>query len=197
MALVQLTYMAAEKEKLAGMRFASFNMALVDEIDESIRNWSSPCSLPEQDVVDEELMHFKQDQHHCFEAWRYALILYIHRVFRWDRASPPSGQIKLLARKVVDHIRAFRPSSFVSKQVLMPAFLSGAELADRGFRDTILDYCRKWQSRSGYQPFGDAASLLGDIWKAQEEFGSQPVWWATVMDQKHQAFGPGKRYKLG
>ncbi|KAI9043602.1 uncharacterized protein KD926_003372 [Aspergillus affinis] len=37
----------------------------------------------------EEFMHAQEDRHHCIEAWRHALLLYIERIFKWDR-SPDS-----------------------------------------------------------------------------------------------------------
>ncbi|KAF5858061.1 hypothetical protein ETB97_004904 [Aspergillus alliaceus] len=196
-ALVQLAHMAAERERVLDMRFACFNLKLVDDIEDSIYNWSPSSHEEPLDWKDEEEMHLEQDRIHCFEAWRFALLLYIQRVFRWNRKTAPWGRIKFLARKVVDHIQSCRLSSFVSKQVLMPVFLAGAELQNQDCRDTMLRYCHEWHKKSGYKPFGDTRSLLEEIWKEQEESDSQLVWWGSVIDAKHKNFESCKRYKLG
>ncbi|KAJ0421678.1 hypothetical protein BJY00DRAFT_311979 [Aspergillus carlsbadensis] len=73
----------------------------------------------------EELAHYRQDLHHCAEAWRYGLLLYIERVFKWrhsrdstttttkPRNQPPQQTLMLsfLARKTLNNVTACRRTS--------------------------------------------------------------------------------------
>lgn len=196
--LVQLTHMAAEKEKLAEMRFASFRYDLVDEIEEAISAWKNNESddMGTVEIDDENSVHDAQDKFHCYKAWQFCLLLYIHRVFRWDRTQPPSPKIKMLARRTLDHIQSCRLSSLISKQVLLPIFLAGSEILDNGYCEMVGRYCREWHRKSGYQPFIHVLTLLESVWNQRRATGSNSVWWGSVIDETYEAFGE-ERLKLG
>jgi hypothetical protein len=82
-----------------------------------------------------ELAHYRQDLHHCAEAWRYGLLLYIEKVFKWrhnkdnnnnnnngrsstsantQTAKPQTQQtlmLSFLARKTLNNVSACRRTS--------------------------------------------------------------------------------------
>ncbi|KAH8196980.1 hypothetical protein TruAng_008839 [Truncatella angustata] len=91
--LMQLARLAEENEKAASMHCARFDPTLVDEIQASIINWENPSFEFEDDLPEEKIQQ-QRDEWNCVEAWRYGLLIYIIRVFQWDRTkSPPSRLI--------------------------------------------------------------------------------------------------------
>jgi hypothetical protein len=85
----------------------------------------------------EELAHYRQDLHHCAEAWRYGLLLYIEKVFKWrhnrdsdsksisatttattkTKANPKTKKtlmLSFLARKTLNNVSACRRTGSTS-----------------------------------------------------------------------------------
>lgn len=183
------------------MTYLSFDLSPVDRIEREIQNWRSPLFMDgyspsldslvesptdsESESDSEEQFHSRQDRHHCAEAWRHALLIYIERVFRWDRKSPRVAVLKRLVRKTLDHVRCCRRTSQTQKQLLLPVFLAGSETGDEEMRRFAREYCLWWANRSRYNMFNSAALLLGEIWE-REDAGA---WWGSVVDQKSHGGG--------
>jgi hypothetical protein len=184
---MQLTSLAEENEKASSMRWTSFDLTFVNEIQTSIINWRNP-SLEIDDNVSEEQMQQQRDRWNCTEAWRYGLLIYITRVFRWSRNMNPPSSLALYARLILEHVNSCRQSTIVQKQAFLPLFFAGCETSDQFSRQSIRDYCRYWDKNCGYNLFNCAASLLEDVWAEQDESPSDGAWWGSVIDKKQQPY---------
>jgi hypothetical protein len=132
---------------------------------------------------------------HCLEAWRHALLLYAHRVFFRRELKPGADDgvggrneheistkhrrlrtIRILSRKVMDHIQCIPAAAIVQKQALLPIFLAGAEMVplpgDSPAEYTGLDvkrnfvrvYCKHWTELARYNMFASVSTLLERVW---------------------------------
>lgn len=179
--LVQLAHLAAEKQRSSSMRWVSFDDTLVTEIEQSLEKWEHTPSDDASD--DEEGMHEDTDQMHCSEAWRYGLLLYIYRVFRWQIGEAPPVKLARRARTVLDHVFACRDGHFVGRQALLPLFFAGCELTDNSSRGSIRYLCNMWNERTRYHLFAAMIPLLEEVWAQQINSGFQDVWWGQTIDQ--------------
>ncbi|KAK1143722.1 hypothetical protein N8T08_006122 [Aspergillus melleus] len=138
----------------------------------------------------EESMHAQEDRHHCIEAWRHSLLLYIERIFKWDRtpSSRPSAIPRLL-RITLDHVRCCRRTSQTQKQLLLPVFLAGSETSDDEMQQVVREYCQWWGERSRYNMFHSVPTLLEDVWGGNK-------WWGAVVDEKTRATGNGAKVQF-
>lgn len=199
--MFRLARYAREFELAATMTCVTFRTDLVLEVERCIGEWSvegygDVCAavLLDEDtrarIVEEgcaggsgtveEKANARQDLHHCAEAWRYALLLYVERVFKWDRTGPPSPVLGLLARKTLNHVRSCRRSSMVQKQLLLPVFLAGCETKDSTLRELASDYCAWWAEKTRYDMFATTCLLLEEVWASK----SEGAWWGSVVDDK-------------
>lgn len=201
--LAHLAELAKEREIAACMTWLRFDLSPVEKIEREIQNWRSPFyadgytpnldslvespSDSDSEADSEEQFHSRQDRYHCAEAWRYALLIYIERVFRWDRECPRPVMIKWLVRKTLDHVRCCRRTSQTQKQLLLPVFLAGSETSDLEMRRFTQEYCKWWANRSRYNMFNSASLLLDEIWEREDASS----WWGSVIDQKTHG-GPGE-----
>jgi len=208
--LVRLAEMARQKELAASMKFLTFDMTPVLDVEKQLSDWKNDfevgtrsthvgfvdlenenvgvqnAATPE-DTTEEEYCR-RRDRYHCAEAWRYALLLYIQRVFKWDRRSrrrPPA--ILPLTCKILEHSRNCRRKSQTQKQLLLPIFLAGAEARDEDMRDTVRSYCAWWGSRSRYGMFYSVSGLLEEYWAANSSSNGEPMWWGSFLDAKANA----------
>lgn len=203
--LVHLAELAKQREIAACMTWLSFDLSPVNKIEHDIQHWRSnlfgDAYSPNFDAIvemepeeidsateTEEQLHSQQDRYHCVEAWRYALLIYIERVFRWDRQCPRPLKLKWLVRKTLDHVRCCRRTSQTQKQLLLPVFLAGSETTDEEMRRFTRKYCDWWANRSRYHMFNSVSSLLEEIWEADGE----NTWWGSVIDGKTKHGGAGE-----
>jgi hypothetical protein len=161
---------------------------LVDEIETSLNNYhyTSPPDLDQTD--DEEAMQIDWGRYHCCEAWRYALLIYIIRVFRSTNShiftgttstTPPlSPRLSYLSHVTLDHVRSYRRDSYIQKQALLPVFLTGAETRDPDAQQNLRDYCTLWYGRFGYQMYATVAALLEELWDERDS-GDGGMWWGS------------------
>lgn len=114
--VIDLASLAREFELVSTMKWVSFDLTPVLAIEEQLGSWTSdrrpkrfasprnasmtgeensstgsPWNVPEGKTgnSEEELNH-ADDERHCVEAWRQALLIYIRRVFRIDEQSKTS-----------------------------------------------------------------------------------------------------------
>lgn len=194
--LYELADLARQKEIASSMKWLSFDMTPVHEVERNIAAWTNG-SAPSDNADDEHeesmsveqaeaQFHDKQDRYHCAEAWRYALLLYIERVFKCDdhqRCRPRS--ISRLVRLILDHVRCERRTSQIQKQLLLPVFLAGSETADEDMREFVKKYCWYWAEKSRYEMFSSVPALLEEIWSAEG-------WWGSVIDRKTTSTAQGQ-----
>lgn len=187
--LLQLSRLARENEIVSTMKWASFNLAPVQQLEDSLKAWTSlrfsDLTLSEETNKGETYQDYqiRHDSHHCAEAWRFTLLLYIQRVFKWDRTHSPSPIIYRLARKVLDHVRCCRNTSLIQKQLLIPVFLAGSELSDIDAQEVARSYCAWWTEKSRYKMFETAGVVLEEMWKSRTETS----WWGSYLDEQRMS----------
>ncbi|KAK0637897.1 hypothetical protein DIS24_g10353 [Lasiodiplodia hormozganensis] len=213
--MVCLAKYARELELASTMTCVSFRNDPVLDVEKSIREWAAEeygdiCGLAglqgggvggDDDVAEqggggetvEEKVNAKQDLHHCAEAWRYALLLYVERVFKWDRKGPPSPRGAFLARKTLNHVWCCRRSTMVQKQLLLPVFLAGCETKDPALRALASEYCSWWSEKTRYDMFTTASILLDEVWAST----STTSWWGSVIDEKSGGNSLSYQYLFG
>lgn len=203
--MIRLGSYAREFEVAATMTCVKFDMGPVLEAEKGIRAWLDPefeesygQNAPDSSstCADDmgEIAQYKEDLHHCAEAWRYGLLMYIERVFKWQRNDPVSPLLSFLARRTLNHVSSCRRSTMLQKQLLLPVFLAGCETRDEQFRQEARDYCSWWNEKTRYDMFLTATALLEEVW-ANTNPGS---WWGSIIDQKGRgsASGPESRQYL-
>lgn len=201
--MIRLGAFAREFELASSMTCVKFDMQPVLDAEREIRAWTAPeyhgtsltDELPE-DPDSVEQAHHNEDLHHVTEAWRYALIVYIHRVFKCPRNepdTPPPATLGFLARKTLNHVSSCRRSTMVQKQLLLPVFLAGCETKDDRLRQEARDYCAWWNERTRYDMFDTANMLMEEVW-VDERAGT---WWGSLIDQKSGAVADGRQYLFG
>ncbi|KAF4967980.1 hypothetical protein FSARC_4541 [Fusarium sarcochroum] len=205
--MIRLGSYAREFELISNMTCAKFDMEHVLGVEKEIREWTDPeyGDLPDQLVSDTstsqgcdigDVAHYKEDLHHCAEAWRYGLLIYIGRVFKWQRDQPAPSILGFLARKTLNHVTSCRYSSMLQKQLLLPVFLAGCETTDEHLRQAARTYCSWWNERTRYDMFLTANALLEEVW-ADDTSNS---WWGSVIDQKSRSnanSGDSRQYLFG
>lgn len=205
--MIRLGAYAREFEIASTMTCVKFNMEPVLEVERGIRAWTDPdfedsfqqCSLddPSEDSRDlGELANYKEDLHHCAEAWRYALLIYVERVFKWQRDQASPSLLSFLARKALNHVASCRRNTMLQKQLLLPVFLAGCETQDEHFRQEAREYCSWWNEKTRYDMFLTATALLEEVW-ASEQPNS---WWGSIIDQKSRNASNGsdaRQYLFG
>jgi hypothetical protein len=219
---MRLVEMARQKELAASMEYLTFALSPVLDAERKLLSWEnifaenrdSGQELEPRDRVQEDLYRTgaessdgmsptssdgdeeyfqQQDRFHLAEAWRYALLLYIQRVFRWDRQShrrPPA--ILRLACSVLEHTRNCRKTSQAQKQLLLPIFLAGAEARDEDMRDTVRSFCLWWGARSRYGMFYSVSNLLEEYWTKLHYESENPIWWGSFLDEKSMSRQAGE-----
>lgn len=181
--LFQLAELAKQSEIASSMKWLTFDMTLVKEIEQELGEWTndtcSSNSPPQSHITEDEAikqLHDEQDRWHCAEAWRYALLLYIESVFKTDHQRP-SVRVHRLVRKTIDHTRCCRRTSQTQKQLLIPVFLAGSETKDEDMRYFVKDYCTYWGEKSRYSMFDSVPVLFDEIW-------TTGTWWGAIIDSK-------------
>ncbi|KAK2756180.1 hypothetical protein FQN54_005588 [Arachnomyces sp. PD_36] len=186
MHLFELADLARQKEIASSMRWLNLDMTPIIEAEREITAWVNgfaPLSHTlddsnEDDEPTESQFDDQQDRYHCAEAWRYALLLYIQRIFKCnDHRQRPPRSIRRLLRLTVDHIRCVRRTSQIQKQLLLPIFLAGSEASDADTHEFVKEYCRYWAEKTRYEMFSSVPVLLQEIWDSGE-------WWGCVVDRK-------------
>ena len=205
--MVQLGTYAREYELASTMKCVTFDMAPVLAVEKSIRKWSAPEfgdpyepgfddeQSPGQQGEMEELVNYRQDLYHCAEAWRYGLLIYIERVFKWRSNKRTSPLLGFLARKTLNNVASCRKSLMLQKQLLLPVFLAGCETKDEVLQQEARDYCSWWSEETHYDMFLTAVALLEEVWNSKKP----DTWWGSIIDEKTRtATGPvAKQYLFG
>ena len=172
------------------MKYAKFDTTRVHELEQVIQEYTvgelGPHGMTDDTTENEEKIHNWHDYRNACNAWKYAILLYLARVLKWDRV----GRSRLpeatsLSRLILDSVRSCRPVSSLRKQLLFPLFLAGSESMDPYSRRFVKDYCEEWYRNSRYTMFMEALILLQDIWAQkdmkEDDYG---VWWGGVIGNK-------------
>ncbi|KXT16863.1 hypothetical protein AC579_6824 [Pseudocercospora musae] len=188
--LVELVQLAHEKERTLTMTWATFNDAKVLEIEEDLRRAEThiPAAFDISDDDSIESVQQKLDSAACIQAWKFALLLYLERVFHWEReVGRQSARITALSRQTLSTARNCRAGHAIQKQVLLPVFIAGSEVDDSDSRQFVQQYCETWQAKTRYQLFRDSLGLLRTIWSRRDRCGGDAnVWWGSVLPEMQQ-----------
>ncbi|ETS77696.1 hypothetical protein PFICI_09758 [Pestalotiopsis fici W106-1] len=201
--MVRLGVYAREFELVASMTCVRVDLGPILAIEKDIIGWepvkgaiTSELVVPGEEAETLESAQVEEDLRHCAEAWKFGLLVYIERVFKWDRKEEISPMVQFLARKTLDHVRCCRRESMTQKQLLLPMFLAGCEVKDEWLRKEASDYCDWWGKKTRYDMFLTASALLQTVWDDEEAF----KWWGPVIDQ-HGYLGSdgtmGRQYLFG
>lgn len=189
---------AQEFELASHMTCVTFDMSPVLAVEDAIKAWRAPqyddsdadfTQLP--DGVDlpkdwclhpVETAHYVQDLYHSAQAWRFALLVYIERVFKWRHGSASHVRMSLLARKALNNALSCRRSVMIQKQLLLPVFLAACEIEDETLREAARDYCSWWSDKTRYDMFVTTLGLLEEIWTAADSDAN--IWWGSLIDRK-------------
>lgn len=206
--MYQLATYAQEFELASSMTCVRFDMGPVLEVEKAIKAWQPPYSddldgdishlsmanLPKDYNSDPvQAAHYIQDLHHCAQAWRYALLVYIERVFKWRRQEASQARLRLFARKALNNISSCRRSVMLQKQLLLPVFLGACETEDENLRNEARDYCKWWAGQTRYEMFITSLGMLEEVWASEIDADS---WWGSLIDQKF-GFGSTQQYLFG
>lgn len=184
--LMQLSSLAQENEQALSMQWTKFDLTSVNNIQASITDWKNTSLLAIDKDSSENSIQQQRDRYHCTEAWRYGLLIYITRVFHWNRKSTPPKTLIIYARLIFEHVQSCRRTSIIAKQAFFPLFLAGCETEDRFLRQSIKEFCEYWDTASGYDLFRSALLLLKDIWREKNGPSGDDVWWGSIIDKKQQ-----------
>lgn len=110
---------------------------------------------------------------HMTEAYRFAIILYLFRLFSCDI---DQFELDWLVGSVLYHARATPPASGWSDQLLWPLFHAGLELKDARRQEWVRERARCMQSSGGFGNVKSALILLEDAWK-----GHRPTKYIDLM----------------
>lgn len=204
--MVRLGTYAREFEVTANMTCVRFEMDPVLEVEGQIKEWTDPgyegfnstSSLEStgSDLDYGDQANYKEDLHHCAEAWRYGLLIYINRIFKWKRDQPAPSNLGFLARKTLNHVTSCRRSTIHQKHLLLPVFLAGCETKDEHLRKEARMYCNWWNEQTRYDMFLTVGMLLEEVWSSD----GVNSWWGSVIDQKSRTSAcsiDSRHYLLG
>jgi hypothetical protein len=202
---------------------------LVSEIEQSLKRYEYPGagkglyldtdsdagsnSDSEDEDKDEEAMHIERDKYHCCEGFRYALLIYILRVFKTSkqkhkhkthkrqtaRPQPHAAQqskISFLSRVCLDHVAACRSTSLIQKQLLFPVFVAGCETRNLTHREFAAEYCRRWFRKFGYQMYMTVLDVMEAVWTEQDT-GNEDFWWGDELDARRAREGEFVQFCFG
>jgi hypothetical protein len=173
--------------QLHGISNSHAYLTLLDEAEDMVKGWKN----------DDETLGTTHttsttdatDRYHLAEAWRFGILLYASRVFPQE-----DGALNTLslANITLNHIRCVNSETTIRKQVFLPLFLAGSEVADDSSRDFCRDYCwffcgrrgyKDFENSCGYGMFANAGELLEEIWAERYAIGDMGLWWGAVVDR--------------
>ncbi|EXJ66881.1 uncharacterized protein A1O5_10076 [Cladophialophora psammophila CBS 110553] len=185
---------------LSGRKWSKAVSALVTEIEQSITKYEYPGrGLQCDSDDDEEAMHTERDRYHCCEGFRFALLIYILRVFKSQRSDRPrrlAARISFLSRLCLDHVAACRPTSLIQKQLLFPIFIAGSETRNIAHRELAEEYCRRWYGKFGYQMYMTVLDVMEAVWTKQDA-GQEDFWWGDELDARRAEEGDFVQFCFG
>ncbi|KAJ4420839.1 hypothetical protein N0V82_004134 [Gnomoniopsis sp. IMI 355080] len=206
--MYQLATYAHEFELASRMTCVTFDMRPVLAVEEAIKAWQPPYSIESDADIDHlaaaslpsdyrsdpiQAAHYIQDLYHCAQAWRFALLIYIERVFKWRRREASQTCLSLYARKALNNMSSCRRSVMVQKQLLLPVFLAACETDDENLRDEAREYCKWWTGQTRYEMFITSLGMLEEVWASSADTDS---WWGSLIDHKF-GFGSTQQYLFG
>lgn len=194
--MFQLSTYANEFELASHMSCVTFDMDPVMLVEKAVKTWRGlqcdnsdvnimqmgAADLPSDSNEDPvQSANYMQDLYHCAEAWRYALLLYIERVFKWRLDKASMACISLFARRALTNVLSCRRGAMIQKQLLLPVFLAACETADEDMRAEARKYCRWWNEKTRYGMFITTIDLLEEVWAVADDPES---WWGSVLDRR-------------
>ncbi|ETI22690.1 hypothetical protein G647_06766 [Cladophialophora carrionii CBS 160.54] len=199
---------------LSARRESKTATLLVSQIEQSVKRYEyagagsgfCPDSETETETDDEEAMHIERDKYHCCEGFRYALLIYILRVFTVARQNhddrhqklqaTTQSRISFLSRVCLDHVAACRSTSLIQKQLLFPVFIAGCETRTLTHREFAAEYCRRWFRKFGYQMYMTVLDVMEAVWTEQDT-GNEDFWWGDELDARRAKEGEFVQFCFG
>jgi hypothetical protein len=194
--LRELIQLASEKEQVSRMKYASFDMAPLLELERCIQDYTEEETTLQGMEDGGDLIQIWHDYRNASNAWKYALLLYIARVLKWDRTGDaPMSEITSLSRLLLDSVRCCRPESNMQKQLLFPVFVAGAESMDLYSRRFVKEYCEEWYKKCRYNMFREASGVLDEVWAMKDmSRNDSKIWWGGLVGHWRS---DGREYLFG
>ena len=190
--LMQLANLSARNQSRSVSR-------LVSEIEQSIKSYEYSGEGLDEESDDEEFMHTERDRYHCCEGFRYALLVYILRVFTSHQPGNRRrirSKMSVLSRICLDHVAACRSTSLIQKQLLFPVFIASSETRITSQRIFAEEYCKRWYRRFGYQMYTTVLDVMTAVW-AERDNGNESYWWGNELDARRAKEGSFVQFCFG
>ncbi|KAJ5925782.1 hypothetical protein N7454_007292 [Penicillium verhagenii] len=114
-----------------------------------------------------------QNWFHLTEAYRFAIILYLLRLFSCD---VDDYELNWLVSSVLYHVKSTPPASGWSDQLLWPLFHAAVEIRDVKQQEWIRERAECMQYSGGFGNVRSAMKILGKVW-----IGSRPPEYLDLM----------------
>lgn len=114
-----------------------------------------------------------QNWFHLTEAYRYAIILYLLRLFSCD---VDEFELNWLVSSVLYHVQSTPPASGWSDQLLWPLFHAAVEIRDTKQQEWIRERAQCMQFSGGFGNVQSALKILEGVW-----MGSRPPEYLDMM----------------
>lgn len=187
--MASLARLASAHGQSQSLEWTALKASRVDDLAASLKAWPNPyCTAGSVNDVQED-RNPAHDRYHCVEAWRNALILYVHQVFKRDLAAGSPAVIPYYTRLILNHIRSITQETVIQKQVLLPLFLAGCEATEESLRKQAKEFCRFWSQKNGYRMFQDVGDLLEHVWEDRRQSADGRYWWGDTVD-RYNTTGP-------
>lgn len=206
--MYQLAAYAHEFELASRMTCVTFDMGPVLAVAKALKEWQPPYSSESDADIDHlsgaglpidcrsdpvHAAHYIEDLYHCAQAWRFALLIYVERVFKCRRHEASQTRLSLYARKTLNSMSSCRRSVMVQKQLLLPVFLAACETEDENLREEAREYCRWWAGQTRYEMFITSLGMIEEVWASYADTDS---WWGSLIDHKF-GYGSTHQYLFG
>jgi hypothetical protein len=183
--MAHLAKLASIYDKTTRMEWTIFNDLPVHAIIGDVKSFINVEAVSFDDMESlEDDTNAKLNRFHCIEAWRHAILLYTHRVFRPKQNIYQLRNIQHLARTILDGVRCIPQTEVIQKQLLLPVFLAGSEFETEWDRSFVRQYCKHWSDVSRFYHFESVAELLENIWKDWDLNTREEYWWGHKIGLK-------------
>lgn len=105
---------------------------------------------------------------HACNVFRYAAILYLHRL-AYPHLPSSHSIFQNTVREVLDHIACIPASGGLGSKLLWPLFITGSECVVEGHRRIIRERCQDMMRESGFFNKFAGLDVLEKIWRRDDE----------------------------
>ena len=150
---------------------------LIDDLEARIQSWEPP-SRPEPLASKEAVV--ADDFLHACRAWKSAILIYIHRIFR-DTKSCNAG-LQTLVRECITSIASVITKD-IRKQLVWCLFVAGSEIVVDEMKEFVLRIIRQIERDIECHFVKDAGEQMKRTWQMREANQGQISWKDALVTQ--------------